>query len=123
MYNTSVITNQRICKVALSVVIAALGSTATPGTTTGWNILSNPNSPYATDTFYGMAYDSDSLVLLLLNDGNTDDKIDTVSIDGNTLTSGAYDLPTPTANWVGIAYKNGNIFINDFTNTTTPTRT
>jgi hypothetical protein len=121
MYNTSVITNQRICKVALSVVIAALGSTATPGTTTGWNILSNPNSPYATDTFYGMAYDSDSLVLLLLND--TDDKIDTVSIDGNTLTSGAYDLPTPTANWVGIAYKNGNIFINDFTNTTTPTRT
>jgi hypothetical protein len=43
-------------------------------------------------------------------------------LDGATWTTGVYDLPAPTNTWYGIAYKNGKIFVGDYTNTTTPGR-
>ena len=48
-----------------------------------------------------------------LDELDTDDKIDTLSIDGATYVEGVFDLPTPQTYWYGIAYKNGNIYLTD----------
>lgn len=75
----------------------------------------------STDKLQGICYDSDAGVLLLIND--TDDKIDSLSLDGATWTQAVYDLPAPTSVWSGIAYKDSKIYVSDYTATTTPGRT
>ena len=74
-----------------------------------------------TNALYGICYDSDADEILVLND--TTDCIDAMVLNGNTKTLSKYDLPAPLTNWMGIAYKNGKIFVNDDYATTGPHRT
>lgn len=90
--------------------------------TSGWGAYAGGlGSNATTDTLLDLCYDSDNDIIYIIND--TDDKIDTLSINGTTWTQGVYDLPAAITNWHGIAYKNGNIFVVDWPNTTLPTRT
>lgn len=75
---------------------------------TDWGTLASGVGT-TTDKLRGLAYDSDSNVLLVNND--TDDKIDTISLDGTTWTQGVYDLWAAIGEWGGIAYKNKKIFV------------
>lgn len=121
-------TNYEIILGDLSDFVALMGDSYNTGNTialdTGaggaWGSLAAGIGGGSTDKLYGICYDSDSDVILVIND--TDDKIDTLSLNGATWTQGVYDLPAATTAWYGVAYKNGNIYIRDLINSTVPYR-
>jgi len=85
---------------------------------TSWGTLASGIGAASTDFLSAICHDSDNSILYIAND--TDDKIDTLSEDGATWNQGVIDLPASTNNWAGIAYKNGKIFVGDYTGNTTP---
>lgn len=116
-------TNYEVVFAPLATLVAALSASDYDlGATIdidGWTLAAGIGAA-STNALYGICYDSANTILYLLND--TDDKIDTLSLNGATWTQAVYDLPAPTNTWRGIAYKNSQLFVQDYVNTTTPNR-
>lgn len=115
-YSTGTIS--RVAKGTLANLISSLGSSIAVGSG-GWAYLAAPNAAN-TIVLNGIAYDSDAGVLLVITPGTL--FITTLATDGTSWLN-TYKLPTAIYQWKGCSYKNGNIYINDSPNATTPTRT
>ena len=76
--------------------------TITPGTTWG-----DVTACVVAKNLYGMCHGND--LIYILND--SDDKIDTLSLDGTVYTPGVYFLPAAVTNWVGLAFKNDKLYL------------
>lgn len=87
---------------------------------TSWGDIADGIGATNTKDLYALCYDNDNDILYILNE--TDDKIDTLSLDGVTWTLGVYDLPAPSFHWMGIAYKDSCLYLGDWTNTSNPNR-
>ncbi len=68
---------------------------------------------------HGICYDSDNSLYYVANSGTN--KIDTINSSW-TYTAGVYALPSSSYIWKGIAYNNGNIYLQDHTEASTPCR-
>lgn len=100
--------------VALMVDTGGAGANITLGTTWGAAATGIGSGPgyTTTDRLHGMTLNSDDGILYITND--TDQKIDTLSLDGATYTQGVYHLPARANEaWFGLAYKNNKIYIVD----------
>lgn len=106
----------------LSDFVALMGNSYNVSNTitlgSAWGTLSSGIGAAQTDWKLGICYDSDDDLILITND--TDDKIDALSLDGTVYTQGVYDLPAATNLWYGIAYRNGYIYIMDYSYSTNP---
>jgi hypothetical protein len=95
------------------------GTTITLGSAWGTIAADAGLSSGTSKALFGICYDADSGILFLIND--TDDKIDTLSLDCSTWSQGVYDLPSAGGggtSWKGIAGKNGRLFVGNYTGTT-----
>lgn len=106
----------------LSDFVALMGNTYNTGNTisigSAWGTIASGIGASNTNNLRGICYDSDSDIITIIND--TDDKIDTLSLDGVTWTQGVYDLPSPSSAWIGLAYKNGKFYTTDSVSTMRP---
>lgn len=115
-------TNHEVYFGTLSTFISAMEDNAwtAPGgaadiDVTSWGTLSSGIGATNTDGLVDIAYNSDDDILYILND--TDDSIDTLSMDGTTWTQGVYDLGTPLNNYyTGLEYKDGKLYVLDASN-------
>lgn len=113
-------TNYKIYHGSLSAFVAYMtdtggaASSMTLGTTWGAAATGIGSGPgyTTTDRIYGMALNSAGSIIYIVND--TDQKIDTLTLNGSTYTQGVYTLPgRANEAWWGLAYKNGKLYIND----------
>lgn len=119
-------TNYQIMKIPYINLNSAMNSLA-DGARAGYVLASNGGTlidvvgltTTNTNALYSICYDNDAKLLYILN--QTTAKIDTLTTgESPTYTAGVYDLPVATGYWMGIAYKNSNIFVRNYTNAATP---
>lgn len=89
---------------SLSALIEA-GTTITFGT--NWGTLQSGTNGNTT-AWYDVTYNYDDNIIYIISDG--DDKIKSLTMDGATLAN-VQSLPAAANYWIGIAYKNSNIYL------------
>lgn len=82
-----------------------------------WGTIASGIGAANTNKLTGMCYNPDTSLIYIVND--TNDKIDTLSLNGSTWTQGVLDLPSAIVEWQGIAYKNSKFYIVDWAYTST----
>lgn len=96
-----------------SIALGGVGS----GTT--WGVSVSGGGYVAANIKYALCYDTDRQMIYVTNSTNT--KIDTLT-PGGTYTASVYALPSATDRWNGIAYKNNNLYLRDYTAAATPSK-